>query len=1113
MTSKASDGKKHFDALYIAIVALFFISGFSSLIYQVVWTRELVFVFGSTTFASSTVLAVFMGGLALGSFIAGRYCDKMRMERALLWYGILEGVIGAWALLAPFFFESAIPIYRTIWQSMHLSVMPFSILRFSVAAAILLPPTACMGATLPLLSRFVVSSLALVGQRVGTLYAVNTFGAVVGTIGAGFYLLPVFGLSATTFISAGLNFFLAFVVCWIVWMCGPGAAGVPQADEVLEKGDSPSSAQRSPLSPASLKIAVFALAVSGAVAMVYEVAWTRALLMVVGSTTYAFSCMLASFLLGIFIGSFVASRFVDRLKNALGWFGISQIALAVAGLVVLIAFNYLPYCCYVLTLWNFHEPITALYERFLAAGFMLLPIGLLLGATFPLVITACTEDVHAIGKSVGSLYSANTLGAIIGAFLAGFVIIPQLGAQRTLIMCICANLLLGLLVLSTAYGKKYLMPITLVGVVALGITGWSLTQPGVWDYLVLLNTQSSRRGITRSDSEPGLLSYHEWNADIHAGGELVSYIDGACATVGVVKHKQGLSLLTNGHVDASSADMPTQILLSAMPLAFKPDAKDICVVGWGSGVSAGVAAAKTDTQVTAIEIEPAVIKAAESFSEMNLSPDKNERVSIELNDGRNQLLVMDKKFDIVVSEPSNPWQPGVCNLFTKEFFRSAKRCVKPDGIFSLWLQSNEVSPANVTRILAALHSVYPYILPLDARAGDMVVLASEQPFKLDKDTILTALTNPQLRQLFRQAGIYRVHDVVAHVVMTPDAVDVLVRDIEPNSDDRNRLEYEIAKIYEAISFHEPNQRMFENNMGQPWNYVQWSGATEEQKALTMAHVSTACSRLMMYHRARVWAAESIKLKPNSEGYVALARAEIARFRFGDALSLYRRALALSPKSVEVLSSFCSFSRRVGHFQDMRQSAELLHKLEPGSVAWNFALAESYMPSVRTTLDERVDEKDQPERALPYLPASLLQDEALIKRYPLALVTAAVALFETGMRQEAIANLQRYVNMVPGDLIATRLLARWYEAGGEKAKSEAFGRQADETRAELLPFMGRDVALAYGRNEFDMALFVSERVLDLGGKPPAIVLDVLNRLKAEKVPQAAELLARAKLADH
>jgi spermidine synthase/MFS family permease/tetratricopeptide (TPR) repeat protein len=1217
-TSDTAAAAEQLHLTYCIVIGLFLLSGFSSLVYQVVWTRELVFVFGSTTFASATVLSVFMGGLALGSFVAGRFSDRLSIGKALLWYGVLEGIIGGWALVVPFLFHEAIPLYRVIWQQFHLSVMPFSLLRFTAAAVILLPPTACMGATLPLLSRFVVGSLSYVGRRVGTLYAINTLGAVSGSMLSGFLLLPSFGLTATNIFSATVNFALLVVVVLLVSklpadqtattkqqpsseagspsdstdrpvstaetvvntneaepstsIASDNSSGTTELDQpagvqtkkslkkerrrqkkaeamqqqrysgALPKTDLlteaataaqteiqstaqdlpaeiPSELVPEPSVPATIKphvvgavsttVATIAFGASGAIAMMYEVAWTRALLMIVGSTTYAFTCMLSSFLIGIFLGSWYASRHVDRMKHALPWFAACQLVLGAVGLAVLFGFNYVPYLSVVVTAqeWGNHE--LAQFARFALSGLVLLPISLFFGATFPLVVKACATDLTAVGKSVGTLYSANTLGAIVGAFVSGFVVVPCIGVEKTLVLCAGGSILIGLFVLTVAQNKVPKVALAAVMAITVGITGWAIqsSTTKVWDQLALLDIQTLRRTFRWKGVSEQVPPYPEWLSKLHSTIKLLCYYDGACGTAGVYEASRNhwRSLLTNGHVDASYGDQHTQVLLAALPLAVYPQARDICVVGWGSGVTVGVAGKWKNANVTAIEIEPVVVDASRYFSKINYEPYNNKQIGLEKNDGRNYLLATDRKFDLIISEPSNPWQSGVCNLFTKEFFESSKRSLRPDGVFSLWLQINEISPKNVLRILSALHSVYPYVMPMQTKLGDFAVLASARPIQIGRNNVNLVLKDAVMGPILSTVGIKSAHDVVARVVATPAAMSALVKDTEPNSDDLNHLEYEVSKTYETTSYHPQNEAMFNRNAGKLWECINWENAPPQQQAFTCANIGISCVNMDTPVRAGVWSNHSNSIELNPAALAAMATAERDMGHFEKSKEHFKQALELDPVRPYTLVRYMHLCRHMGDLMGMRKTAERLCVVEPNEQAWKYELARTYLPSLKMADDGPLQGVDEPDKAKPLL-QELVKNDKFSREEPFIMALWALVCHDFGNDPEAIAYMQRYLNLRPENFYCLTKMAQWYHAQGnqkESSRYEQLAKAASEGRRQhLVESAATDIDRAFPES----AIVEISQALDLGPCPKVIPL--LERLKADN-PKAEALLKRAK----
>lgn len=1008
---------------FALIVSLFFLSGFASLVYQVVWTRELVFVFGSTTFASSTVLAVFMGGLALGSFIAGRYCDQMPLKKALLWYGLLEGVIGAWALVAPFLFDAAIPLYRVIWQHSHLSLIPFSLLRFGTAVVILLLPTAAMGATLPLLSRYVVANIASVGSRVGTLYAVNTLGATAGAMIAGFVLLPAFGLNATTYIAAAGNFILCLVVITLV---GKQFKAAESAKEPAPKADDTKFVLTK-----SLAAGLISFCLSGAIAMIYEVGWTRALLMVIGSTTYAFTVMLSTFLVGIFGGSLLAANIADKTSRPMFWFAVCQILLFVSGLLAIGLFNYVPYWSEMITVSAGHNTALLLFLKFLLSGVVLLPISLLLGATFPFIVKACTPDLKVLGQSVGVLYSSNTLGAIIGAFLAGFVVVPLFGAERTLMLCAGANLIVGAFALyHSEIGKPRIAIAISVGAVMVCVGVFF--SPGIWDPLALLCTQSFRRTLTSGAAT--LPPYDVWLKSFHQSRKLLAWFDGPCATVGVTKHVNGaISLLTNGHVDATDGlDMGTQVSLAAFPIAANPTAKEICVIGWGSGVTGAVAAAQPKVRVTGVEIEPAVIKASKLFAHVNDKSFAKPNVELEYNDGRNFLLATDRKFDVIVSEPSNPWQAGVCNLFTQQFFQSSRRCLADGGVFALWLQTYEVSPENVKRVLSALQSVYPYVMPMQGTGADVVVLASSTPIILDFKTVDAMLKEPQLMPWFKSLNIRSPADLFARIIANSAAVANLVKSEQPNSDDRNRLEYEVARTYETASFKTENQRMFAANCGDLLACVNWDNMTPSEKVVSYNSVARAALTLNP-SRAIWWAEQSNRIEPNADAFRIASMAYDSKFNDDKELPVARQVVEAEPDNVFALRSLASVAYKYGELGRAKKLLQHALQLDANNLMVKFDLCRVYLPSARKILNAKTTAPDDAAAAEPLL-AELENDSAFRAQHFDLLSLRAAALADQGEVGKARQLLVEYLVTTPTDITALRRASELFTKEGNKAEA-------------------------------------------------------------------------------
>jgi spermidine synthase len=1035
-----------------ALTAVLFVaSGFSSLIYQVVWTRMLVLVFGSTTFATSTVLAVFMGGLALGSFVAGRVSDKIK--RPFFYYGVLEGVIGLWALLVPFLFAAAVPLYQVVWQGLHPTVLPFSLLRFMMAAVILILPTACMGATLPLLSRFVTASLDYVGERVGTLYSVNTLGAVAGAMLAGFGLLPALGLSATTLIAALINFLICGLVIWLAPMLEHRglAASADSSAAGQQPEDKPAAA---PLSRVT-RLAIISFGISGAAAMIYEVGWTRTLLMVIGSSNYAFTIMLSTFLIGIFLGSFVCARIVDRARDPLAWFAKLEIGVFFFGFMSMALFNYLPW-------WNLQlnailpaDPTASICARFVLASLILSPLTFCLGAIFPTIVKASTKELEAVGKSVGTLYSINTLGAIIGAFTAGFILVPWLGVERTLIVASVVNLVLGVgLCLCLESIPKYVR--IAMAIVSLPVLYWCLGMPDIWNRSIMLMAQSERRRMVRSALT--YQTFDKWRTQVESNMDYLFWKDGASSTVGIMRWKDtgSHSLVTNGHVDASDGmDKNTQILLSAYPLLWKPDAKDVAVIGWGSGMTLGTASLFPVKSITAIELEPAVIEASKFFHRLNHYPEKNPLVHLEVNDGRNYMLATDKKFDAILSEPSNPWQAGVCNLFTKEYFQVCRQRLNSGGIFAFWLQTVEIPPENLREILSALRSVFPYTFGLNSDRTNVVVLASDQPLKLDFDRLKAAFKSKALAKDLAEVDINSPEALLARVAAASDGIEEMTRGFRPNVDDTNRLEFAVGRTYENRFFMNEDRQLFVDFCGNPWQDISFGAMTAKQKAASLAEIGRQALLIGANIHGALWAQASVRVEPSAEAYRVAGIAAMQEGEEGEAQKLWAKALEIDPKNIDTLQTRGVACLESGQIGAARADFAKVLAIEPENKPAQLHMAQTFSslqqapaPNQKSLLFLRSVVKDQsPETVVKYL-EPLAGDPKFVNNHPETLLLLGQADYQLGQIDRSEALLRRFVVFDPESVAGQRLLGclaerRGFtiEAAGRWYRSIHYAKQA------------------------------------------------------------------------
>ena len=741
----------------LRLVALFvFLSGAASLGLEMAWSRMLKLVFGSTTLAVTTILVAYMLGLGLGGLLGGRIAHRVR--NGVRAYGWLELAVGLYALLVPWALDAAPALHRAVAE---LGFWPAALVRFAVVLGLLLLPTLAMGATLPLLIQALTRSASASGSgladRVGLLYGTNTLGAVTGVLGATFLGFRALGLHGTNTTAALLDVVVGALAIW--WLAPRVATPDPQA--IGADRTVPSHAARDgATSQGWLPVATYGLV--GCTALAYEVAWTRGLAMILGSSTYAFATILAGFLAGIALGSLLARRHLDRLRDPRRAYGLGLLALGLTALAVALSFGALPEL-FLQAFASVGIAGTNLVWLGLGVAFLvMLAPTLVLGALFPLVVRLADEGRDAPGSAVGRVYFANTIGSALGAFLAGFVAIPNLGLPRVLGLAIALNFVAAAIVLATrskqtregeAGGSvrsgRPIAALALFGAFAV------LLRPPAWDAEALASGVYYRTSVQLDFGLP-----KEPLAGQPAEDELLFYEEGVNCTVSVHRMADGLveggvSMRVNGKTDASLADMSTQVLSGHLPftIAGAKNNGATLVIGYASGITAGAARLHT-ARVDVCEIEPAILAASRFFDDYNHRPLEQEGVRLIVDDGRSYLAATDARYDVIVSEPSNPWIAGCANLFTSEFFAVAKRALAKDGCLLQWIQLYGLDPDGLRSVLAALHEHfgYAYGFLFDASSNDLLLIATDTPLTPERLRTFDDLA-PQVQDDLRRVRI------------------------------------------------------------------------------------------------------------------------------------------------------------------------------------------------------------------------------------------------------------------------------------------------------------------------------------------------------------------------
>ncbi|MCK6526345.1 fused MFS/spermidine synthase [Myxococcota bacterium] len=772
------------DPTRAALYLLFAVSGATALVYEVVWVRMITLVFGATQPAISTVLAAFMGGLAIGGLAGARVADRVRPLRA---YAVLELGIGAYALAFPLLMDGAADLYRAYWRVLQPG--PGASVAFHLVSVLglLLIPTAAMGATLPLLSRAVVRRADQAGTRVGGLYAANTLGAVLGVGSAGFLLLPYAGIRSTLLIAAATNALLAIVA----WRMGAAAEREREADP-SEGVPAPAATAGAPaVRPAPPRwagsAAAAAFAVSGACAMALEVAWSRVLTLVLDNSVYSFSLMLLAFLSGLAGGTAAATRLARRIRP-LPALVACLVGAGLAAWGTSWTFGQMPFWFVGLYgLISGHDDL--LYGmKLLLAGAVMMPATLFMGAVMPFAVAVRVKDARTVGSDVGRLYAWNTVGAIAGALSAGFLLVPGIGIQPTVRAVVAVQVAAGLALALALRGRTRLAAAgaaaAALALTALAFPRWDplLMSAGMYTYVDNLSDYSREAVLNHAISDFEVLYYAE-----------------GPSTVVIVGRSQGSGnvwLANNGKVDAStSADMPTQILLGHLPFHFAARADRVLLVGLASGITAGSVLTHDLGQLEILEIEPSVIEASRYFSEWNGNPLADPRVRMIAGDARNHLFLADRPYDVIVNEPSNPWISGVSNLFTREFFQLGRDRLAPDGVFCQWVQLYGMGTDDLKSLLRTFSSVFPYALVYSpVEAGDLILVGSARPLQMDLPRVEAAIQAERPAADLSRIGVRGVADLLTYYLM--DEVDLapLTRGAPLNTDDNMRIEFSAPRM-------------------------------------------------------------------------------------------------------------------------------------------------------------------------------------------------------------------------------------------------------------------------------------------------------------------------------
>jgi predicted membrane-bound spermidine synthase/tetratricopeptide (TPR) repeat protein len=795
----------------LVLLALF-LSGLAGLMHEVVWAKLLANLTGSTAKAHAVVLGVFMGGLALGAVIFGRRSDKR--ERPLMVYVVLEVLIGLYCIALPWLAGVAGSMYESVAAATFEQSGLKTVLRLFLSLAVITIPAVMMGGTLPVLARYLVQEVAQTRKAVASLYALNNIGAVIGSGVAGFYLLPEFGIYGSLIAASSLN----FIAAGIVWL----------ADARTTIGDQPAVHEAPPTehyTRGQFSATLWALALGGFAAMGYEIVYLRIIALGFGSSTFSFTVMLMCFITGIGLGSGVIS--LVNVKRPLALLAVTQFGVIVTVLLSTYAIEHLPYWVSSMRtglldwsddpmeLWANGEKAYG-FERFLAGQalicfFMLILPTMLIGMGFPLVSQIQARSAASIGSTVGSTYAWNTIGNVLGVTVTSLFLMPNLGIDGALHFNIALNLAAAVLLLFAATEfplvKRFatlVATLAVIGFYSGNLSHWHKTLNYAEGHLRL------RRPLPSDLADNELIrsrypatSFEAWklkhvrNDDPKGDGwDRLELYEDADATVMCAQRDRNVGLYINSKGDASTGalDMITFVLSGHIPMLFNTDAKDVMVIGHGSGVTTGAMALHPSVErIDVVEISGAVLEADEMFAPYNHQVLSNPKTHVYQDDARTFLRTVPRKYDLIVSQPSNPWIAGIGSLFTDDFYRDCKARLNPGGVMMVWFHHYEQSNETIELIVRTINSEFPFVECFMTHESDVIGLASMEPLKIDFARMEERFELPEIRQDLARVTCFNLATLLAYHGMTASHFRALSGAGPLNTDDHQLLEYKGAR--------------------------------------------------------------------------------------------------------------------------------------------------------------------------------------------------------------------------------------------------------------------------------------------------------------------------------
>ncbi len=747
----------------------FFISGITALVYEIIWTRQLTLVFGHTVYSVSIVLAAFMAGLGFGSYVWGHRIDRAVARREetppLLVYGRIEILIFVTSAVLSLIFSEFHVVYAWMHRWLPESPTLFNVLKAVLAFLLMFIPTTFIGATLPIISKYYVTDNTRLGTQIGYLYAINTLGAAMGCVLTGFIFISNFGVLQTALFASCANLIIGIGCIRIYQEEHPGEKTpwrLPRLEwpSVTLSGDQ--------------KLWMGIAFVCGFTALAYEVLWTRLLVFSIASTVYSFSLMLAVFLLGICLGSLVVVPLMARVSSLRTVLIVLQAGIGVYVLFTLFSMESLlsaPWNSY-----NLMNPGKTFLRYFTdSAALMLLPT-LLFGMNFPVLIKLAAGGHEHVGGGTGRIYSANTLGAIFGSLAAGFVFLPWLGTEKSLMAVATLNLLMVPLLFGTGSYSTPILRKAVAGATVAAVLAVNVFLPGNLLDQFFMRDSAGKRDLS----------------------QLLYFEEGLTDTVAVFQDEYGIldptakRLITNGISMSSSNVIATRYmkLLAHVPILLSDNPENVMVICFGTGQTTGAAGIHPRVgRVDSLELSPSVLNAAPSFKIENHDVMKNPKVNFVLQDGRNFLLTTQKKYDVITGEPPPPRTAFTVNLYTRDYYEAARDRLKPGGIMTQWIPLHSQSAEEVDMHFKTFLSVFPHAIAWMSVANEMLIIGSDQPITLDFNKLKERMAEPAVARALQDIYIPDAIHLLSNIWFLEKEMQGLSAGRPLITDNRPRIEF------------------------------------------------------------------------------------------------------------------------------------------------------------------------------------------------------------------------------------------------------------------------------------------------------------------------------------